>query len=173
MEGKKVLMVIAPQNFRDEELLEPKSVFEDSGAEVTIASTSKGSARGMLGAIVDPDLTLDEVDVKDYDAVVVVGGGGSRDYLWNNLTLHGIVREFYNEDKVVAAICISPVVLAKAGLLDGKKTTVFPGQDTLSELKNAGAILVNKGAVADGRIVTGRGPESAEEFGRKVLEALF
>ncbi|MEE8359210.1 MAG: DJ-1/PfpI/YhbO family deglycase/protease [Candidatus Hydrothermarchaeales archaeon] len=173
MEGKKVLMVIAPQNFRDEELLEPKSVFEDNSVEVSIASTSKGSARGMLGAMVDPDLTLDEVDVKDYDAVVVVGGGGSRDYLWDNLTLHGIVREFYNEGKVVAAICISPVVLAKAGLLDGKKATVFPGQDTLSELKNAGAILVNTGAVADGRIVTGRGPEAAEEFGRKVLEALF
>ncbi len=172
MEGKKVLMVIAPQNFRDEELLEPKSVFEDSGIEVTIASTSKGSARGMLGAMVDPDLTLDEVDVKDYDAIVVVGGGGSRDYLWDNLTLHGIVKEAYNGGKVVAAICISPVVLAKAGLLDGKKATVFPSQDTLSELKNAGAILVNTDAVADGRIVTGRGPEAAEEFGRKVLEAL-
>ncbi|MFQ5976270.1 MAG: DJ-1/PfpI family protein, partial [Candidatus Hydrothermarchaeales archaeon] len=144
----------------------------DNGAEVVIASTSRGTAVGMLGARIEPDLTLDEVDTKDYDAIVVVGGGGSRQYLWNNSALHGIVKEAYNDNKVVAAICVSPVVLAKAGLLEGKKATVFPGQDTFSELKKGGAILVDEGVIATGMLVTGCGPEVSEEFGRSVVNVL-
>ncbi|MFQ6137017.1 MAG: DJ-1/PfpI family protein [Candidatus Hydrothermarchaeales archaeon] len=172
MNEKKILMVIAPRNFRDEEILRPKKIFEDSGAEVVVASTSTGTAMGMLGARIDPDISLDQVDAKDYDAIVVVGGGGSKQYLWDNALLQDIVREAHGEGKVVAAICISPVVLAKAGLLKGKEATVFPSSDTHRELEKNGAIISSQETVVSGNIVTGRGPESAEEFGYRVIETL-
>ncbi|WP_456420032.1 DJ-1/PfpI/YhbO family deglycase/protease, partial [Methanocaldococcus infernus] len=130
MKGK-ILMVIAPENFRDEELFEPMAVFENNGYAVDIASTKKGVCKGMLGAEVKVNLTIDEVDPKNYVAIVIVGGTGSPKYLWHNEKLINLVKEFYEENKTVAAICLSPVVLAEAGILKGKEATVFPAKEAL------------------------------------------
>jgi protease I len=114
---KKVLMIIAPKNFRDEEFLEPKNVLEKAGIEVKVASTIKGTAKGMLGANVDVETTVDEVNPAEYDAVVVVGGSGSQTYLWDNKRVQEIVKKAESLGKIVSAICISPVVLARAAPL--------------------------------------------------------
>jgi protease I len=169
---KKVLMIIAPKNFRDEELLEPKDILEKAGIEVKVVSTIKGKAKGMLGANVDVETTVDEVNPVDYDAVVVVGGSGSQIYLWDNQRVQEIVKEANNLGKVVAAICISPVVLARAGLLSGKKATVFRTSETISELKRAGANISGALVEVDGKIITGRGPEAAKEFGKRILDSI-
>ena len=73
MAGKRVLMVIAPENFRDEEYLHTREELERAKASITVASTKTTTARGMLGATVTPDLKLEQVDVDDYDAVIFVG----------------------------------------------------------------------------------------------------
>jgi len=91
--GTKVLMVIAPEQFRDEELLVPKEKFEAAGAVVTVASTRTGEAKGMLGAKVNADKTLSEVKAQDFQAIVVVGGMGSPEFLWNEDKLHSLVQE--------------------------------------------------------------------------------
>jgi len=169
---KKVLMIIAPKNFRDEEFLEPKDVLEKANVEVKVASTTKGIAKGMLGANVDVETTVDEIDSADYDAVVVVGGSGSQTYLWDNQRVQEIVKEAESLGKTVSAICISPVVLARAGLLSGKKVTVFRTNETISELKKAGASISGAPVEVDGKIITGRGPEAAKEFGRKILDSI-
>ncbi|NIM98828.1 MAG: hypothetical protein GTO24_12350, partial [candidate division Zixibacteria bacterium] len=73
---------------------------------------------------------------------------------------------------LVASICISPVVLAKAGLLRGKKATVFRTTTTINELEKGGALISDAPVVVDGKIITGRGPEAAREFGLKIAESL-
>src|SRR6185437_7489599 len=91
--GKRVLFVIAPEQFRDEELLEPRQILTDAGAQATIASTEPRESTGMLGVKVHPDATIDGVRASDYQAVIVVGGMGSPTHLWENSRLHGILKE--------------------------------------------------------------------------------
>jgi protease I len=170
---KKVLMIIAQKDFRDEEFREPKAILEKKGIEVTVASTAAGTAVGMFGMQVIPDTTVDEVNPSEFDAVVVVGGSGSQTYLWNNLRIHKTVQSLHKQGGLVAAICISPVALAKAGLLRGKKATVFRTATTLNELKKAGALISDAPVIVDGKIITGKGPEAANEFGQKIAESLL
>lgn len=169
---KKALMIIAPRDFRDEEYQEPKAILESEGVKVVVASTVAETARGMFGMQVTPDTTIDEVNPAEFDAVVVVGGSGSQTYLWNNSKVHQIIQALHQKEGLVAAICISPVVLAKAGLLKGKKATVFRTATTINELQKGGAVVLQAPVVVDGKIITGRGPEAAKEFGRKIAENL-
>ncbi|MDH5437332.1 MAG: DJ-1/PfpI family protein [Candidatus Bathyarchaeota archaeon] len=169
---KKALMIIAPRDFRDEEYQEPKAILEREGVKVVVASTVAGTARGMFGTQVTPDTTIDEVNPTEFDAVVVVGGSGSQTHLWNNSKVHKIVQALHTKGGLVAAICISPVVLAKAGLLKGRKATVFRTATTINELKKGGAVISDAPVVVDGKIITGRGPEAAREFGLKIAESL-
>ncbi len=169
---KKVVMIIAPRDFRDEEFLVPKDVLEKAGVDVKVASTTKGKAKGALGAIVDVGITVDDIDPANYDAVVIIGGSGSQTYLWDNKKVQEIVKKAGNLGKTVSAICISPVVLARAGLLSGKKATVFRNNETISELKKAGANISGAPVEVDGKIITARGPEAAIEFGRKILDSI-
>jgi len=81
--GKKVLMIIASHNFRDEEFLKPKGIFESRGLVVTVASTTSNMATGMLGAKVKPDILLKDVNVAMYDVVVFVGGSGATEYIFD------------------------------------------------------------------------------------------
>ncbi|HHT48291.1 MAG TPA: DJ-1/PfpI family protein [Firmicutes bacterium] len=166
---KRAVLVIAETNFRDEEYLAPKEVLSQAGVEVATASTKLEEAVGKLGHKVRPDLLVSQIKVEDYDALVFVGGGGAAQYFADE-TAHVLARSFIKADKVVAAICIAPVILARAGLLRGKRATVFP--DGEPELIAAGAIYTAQRVVKDGRIITGNGPEAAEAFGREIVNAL-
>jgi len=167
---KKIVMIIAHKNFRDEELLETKKVFEDAGCTVKIASTDTVPARGMFGAFVKPDMTLDRVVVNNYEAVIFVGGSGSEVY-FNNPTAHLLAREGYEKKKVLGAICIAPCILANAGILRGKNVTVWNGKYMLL-LEKKGAKYTGRNVEVDGKIVTANGPEAAEEFGKAILKLL-
>jgi protease I len=170
--GKKILLVIAQEQFRDEECFVPKQLFEAAGVEVTVAAEFTETAKGMLGGTIKPDIRIAEASMEDYDALVISGGGGSKTYLWDNRDLQQMAKEAYASGKVVSAICISPVVLAKAGILEGKKSTVFKSPETLRELKEHGALYEDREVIALGNVITGRDPMSAEVFGKAVLEAL-
>lgn len=167
--GEKVVMIVAHQGFRDEELLEPKKVLEARGAEVVVASSSLEEATGMLGGSVKPDLLVSDVRAADYDAVIFVGGQGATEY-WEDPEAHRVAREVLEEGKVLGAICLAPVTLANAGLLAGRKATVFSSES--KRLEAAGAKYTGAGVEVDGRIVTASGPESAGEFGEAVADLL-
>ncbi|NLI62591.1 MAG: DJ-1/PfpI family protein [Methanosarcinaceae archaeon] len=170
---KYILMVIAPENFRDEEFFEPKEVFEQNGFEVIVASTETGTAKGTQGGTFDIDFTVDRAKSERYDAIVISGGGGSRKHLWDNKTLHKLLNDFNSENKTVAAICISPVVLAKAGLLKEKKCTVFNDTESIEIIKKAGGKLdIEKNVVRDGNIITANGPAASKAFGEEVIKKL-
>jgi len=172
LKGKKIVMIIAPENFRDEEYQIPKEIFESYGISVTTASTRTGRAKGMLGAEVNLEYAILDLRPSDFDAVVVVGGVGSREYLWNSPEVINFVKKAYELEKIVAAICLSPVVLAKAGILRDKKATVYPDREAIELLKENGANYTGKGVEVDGRIVTGNGPKMAKHFAEEIVKLL-
>lgn len=168
----KVLFIIAPERFRDEELLEPKRALEQRGVEVTVASTRSGTAVGMLGARVVVDCTVQQADAAHYDALAIAGGAGSPTHLWGSAPVLSLVQEFHRAGKPVAAICLSGAVLARAGVIEGKRATVYPTERAILELKRGGATYVEEPAVVDGQIITASGPEAAAAFGAALITQL-
>jgi protease I len=168
----RVLIIIAPEKFRDEELAEPVAAFTKAGIAYEIASTRRGACTGMLGAKVMATTSLEELDPKGYDAILIVGGGGAQAHLWDDDLLQPIVRFFSDKMKVVGAICLAPVVLARAGILKGKKATYYESPVAFREMKAGGAVLVNQPVVTDGRIVTANGPAAAKEFADTFVKML-
>lgn len=169
IQGKKVVMIIASKNFRDEELETPKSILEKQGAKVTIASSSLDTAAGMLGAKIKPDILISDVNVADYDAIIFVGGSGASEY-WNDSTAHEIARRAMEQNKLLCAICIAPVTLANAGVLDGKKATAWSSEKGKLELQ--GVTYTGANVQVDGKIITADGPTAAKQFGEAIVKAL-
>ena len=170
--GKKVLMVIAPDQFRDEELLEPKKALLDEGAHVVVACREMKEAKGMLGAKVTPDMHLKDVKPQDFDAVTVVGGMGSPTYLWEDKDLHKLLQEMHSANKVVTGICLSGAVLARAGVLQNKNATVWPMPESIEALEQGKAHYRQEPVVQDGNIITAVGPEAVKEFGQAIVNEL-
>ena len=164
---KPVLMVIAPENFRDEELFETKEVLEAVGLSTIIASKHVGVCTGKLGEKANAEISLSDVKASDYEAIIFVGGMGSEVY-FKDPVAHDLAWELYADEKIVSAICIAPVILANAGLLKGRKATVF--QDGAETLKSNGADYTGDPVTIDGTIITGNGPASSKEFGRTVAD---
>ncbi len=169
LQGKSILMIIAQQDFRDEEYQEPRQIFEARRATVSVASSSLEVAKGALGAQVKPDLLLNEVAVGNYDAIVFVGGPGAQEY-WDNPVAHNIAQEAVAQGKVLAAICIAPATLAKAGVLKGMKATVFSSE--AKELKAGGADYTGASVERDGLIITADGPKVSAKFAEEIAKAL-
>lgn len=166
---KKVVMIIAQDGFRDEELLQPKEILEKQGIEVTLASTTLMQAKGMLGAKVKPDILVKDVNVKDFAAVIFIGGAGASLY-WDDPLAHKLAQEASNTNKIVAAICIAPVTLAKAGILKAKRATVWSSE--AGQLRAYGANYTGRAVEKDGNIITASGPVASSEFGEELVKAL-
>ncbi len=166
---KKVLMVIAPENFRDEEYEHPKEVLQSRGATVVTASTLIGTCTGKLGAKAEATALVAEADALDYDAVVFVGGAGSKVY-FDDPFAHALARATRGEDRVLAAICIAPSILANAGLLNGWPTTAFESER--ENLEAHGATWTGDPVTVEGHTITANGPESATAFGETIAESL-
>ena len=169
-EAKKVLFIIAHEDFRDEELKNPRTLLESKGAKTTIASNQPGEAKGMLGMKVKIDITLDKVNVDDYAAIVFVGGSGS-EVLFENTQAHRIAREAFKKGKIIGAICMAPSILAHAGILKGKKATAYSSE--AETLKTSGATYTGAQVEQDGLLITADGPESSKKFGEMLVKAVF
>lgn len=165
--AKRVLMIIAPTNFRDEELLVPEKMFKAQGMKVTIASTVTTPVKGMLKVTVIPDMPLDNVRVNNYDAVVFVGGVGARFY-YTNQQAKKIAQATVKARKILGAICLAPNILAKAGVLKGKQATCWNANILI---KN-GVDYQKKRVVVDGNIITANGPRAAKAFALAIINAL-
>ena len=164
-----VLLIVAQNGFRDEEYFKPKAILEEAGYQVKTGSVKAGTARGKLGGIAKVDVSLSKVKVDDYEAVIFVGGSGSADYFIDKTALK-LTADAYQKGKVVGAICIAPGILARSGILKGRKATVFPSE--IETLKREGADYTALPVVVDGKIVTANGPEAAEEFGKALVKTL-
>lgn len=165
--AKRALFVIYPR-FEEDEYNIPRAVLENAGVVVTVASPSSALVRGGdKQTEVLPDLLLADARGTDYDAIVFVGGMGVD---VDDPEAQRIAQEAVAEAKVVAAICIAPIILAKAGVVEGKQVTAATQWTTLEK---AGALVVTSGSVVrDGLIITANSPGGAREFGETIAAAL-
>jgi len=166
---KTAVMVIAPSVFRDEEYIEPKRVLESRGVAVTTASAAPGECIGKLGYRATATLSIADATHADWDAVIFVGGAGAREF-FDDKSAHRLAAKQLAADGVLAAICVAPSILARAGVLRGVRSTAFPSQE--GDLEAHGALWTGEPVTIDGRIVTADGPESATEFGEAVASAV-
>ena len=171
MTDKTILMVVAPFNFRDEELFVPKEFFEKNGIKVVVASKEEGIANGMLGGSINVDIRVSDADASDYDAVVFVGGSGvDSQMLYDDPGYLKLAKDTDDAGKLICAICLGPMIPANAGLLSGRNATAFISG--VSYIEERGANYTGASVTRDGRIITAEGPNAAEEFAETVVKAL-
>lgn len=163
-----VLMVVAHERFRDEELFVTREELTRGGHRTEIASTRKGKCLGSRGGSAVATVALADARPEDYDSVVFVGGGGSRT-LFGDPALR-IAQGAHEQGKVVAAICLAPVILANAGVLKGIKATVAGTEAKTIESK--GAKYTGPGVTVDGNVVTGNAPKASRQFGQEICRLL-
>jgi len=171
---KKAALIITFNNFQDQEYFLTKQVLESGGVEVLTFSEQSGVARGSYGGEVKVDGIFEDLDIFEYDAVVFIGGGGASEFIENSVC-HKICRNAVGKNKVLSGICIAPAILAKSGVLKGKKATVWTSpmdKSAIKILKEGGAYYTNTDVETDGRIITADGPQSAEKFGKAILNLI-
>ena len=168
---KTVVMIIAEKIFRDEEYQVPKEILTKAGIKVITASTTTGEAVGKLGLKVKPDILVSQVVIDGLDALIFIGGGGASQY-FNDPLAHSLAKQAAEKGKIYGAICIAPIILANAGLLKGKRATVFPSPDGIEALKKGRANYTAGDVEVDGKLITGCGPEAAKKFGEALIKML-
>lgn len=172
--SKAKVLFIATDGFEQSELFDPRKALLDAGAQVTLASNKADPIQGMKhdvkGDTIKPDALLDDVSAADFDALVIPGGVANPDALRMEEGAIKIVRDFMAASKPVAAICHGPWVLAEADVLKGRKVTGWPSVRT--DLRNAGAEVVDEGVVVNGNLITSRKPDDIPAFNIAIIEAI-
>ncbi len=168
----KVLLAIASDRFLDQTYTVPKAALEAAGVECITASTIKGTCYGMHGEIVESAMAFEDVNASEYDGIIITGGIGCQDQLWRNETLIDIANKIGNAGKFAAAICLAPMILAEAGLLNGKRATTLdtPACRRVLELDNVEVVSDN--VVVDGNVVTAKSPFDAKAFADAILSLI-
>jgi protease I len=171
LQGKRIAIVAADMVERVE-LIEPRKALQAAGADTDLISLKPGAIRTFNHF--DPaeservDKAVEEVDASDYDALMIPGGVGNPDQLRGDENMVAFVRDFFEQEKPVAAICHGPWVLIDAGVVRGRTMTSWPTLAT--DLRNAGANWVDKDVVVDGGLVTSRKPDDIPAFNEKMIE---
>lgn len=138
--------------------------------EVTVAGLAEGPVRASRGTMIVPDLSLDEALKADYDMVVLPGGLPGATNLNDDPRIRDLVKKMARDEKFVCAICAAPIVLANAGVLDGKRATSYPG--FLDDMDLPEVTVTGSAVERDGKVVTSRGPGTAMDFALELIEVL-
>lgn len=166
------ILIVATDGFEEWELFGPREILTKAGAEIVLASPKLDPIQATVhddpGKTIRPDLTIDEVNADDFDALILPGGVRNPDHLRLNVKAIALIRRFNDQGKPVAAICHGPWLLVEADLLRGRTATSWPSIRT--DLRNAGANVVDEPVVTDGNLVTSRNPNDVEAFTNAVID---
>ena len=162
------ILMIATDGYEDSELLEPRRILRERGAEVTLASLEEGEIEGDNGARVAVDCTIDQVEAGDYDALVLPGGTKNPDKLRMDEKVVATIRAFAEAGKPVAAICHGPWTLVEADVVKGRTITSWPSLKT--DIRNAGGNWVDEEVHVDNGLVSSRKPDDLPAFNAKIVE---
>jgi len=162
------VVVLLAEGFEEIEFSTIVDILRRAGVDVTAAGLKGGIIDGAHGVKVTPDIPIDRVTADDFDVIILPGGYPGFVNLGEDRRVLKLVKEMKDKNKYVTAICGAPSVLAKAGVLQGKRATIFPGmENTLT-----GAQYSDERVVVDGKIITSQGPGTAMEFAIKLVEVL-
>ena len=168
------VLIIASDGFEESELFGPGEILLGKGAEVVLASPDLNPIQATVhddpGKTIRPDMRVDEARAEAFDALLLPGGVRNPDHLRTNKTVIDLVRAFADQDKPVAAICHGPWLLVEADVLRGRTATSWPSIRT--DLRNAGAKVVDEPAVTDGNIVTSRKPDDVPAFTEALIRLI-
>ena len=168
------VLIVATDGFEEAELFGPRRILQQRGAEVVLASLKRDPIQAPVhddpGKTIRPDITIDEVLADDFDALILPGGVRNPDQLRLHSNVIDLIKDFDRQGKPIGAICHAPWLLVEADLLRGRTATSWPSIRT--DLRNAGANVVNEAAVTDGNIVTSRKPEDVEPFTNAVIDLI-
>ena len=166
------VLIMASDGFEEWELFGPREILTRRGAEVVLAAPKLEPIQATVhddpGKTIRPDLTIDQVNADDFDALILPGGVRNPDHLRMNVKAIALIQRFAAQGKPVAAICHGPWLLVEADLLRGRTATSWPSIRT--DLRNAGANVVDEAAVTDGNLVTSRNPQDVEAFTNAVID---
>ena len=173
LSGKKIAIVIT-HGFEESEFNEPYKALQNADATIDVIAIEKGNIKSWSGKEwgkeYEANKSIDEVDSKDYDALVLPGGVMSPDQLRMNEEVIGFVAGFFDDAKPIAAICHGPWTLIETGELKGRTVTSYPSLKT--DLINAGATWVDQEVVVDNGLVTSRNPNDLSAFCEKMIEEI-
>lgn len=173
IENAKVL-IVATDGFEEWELFGPKQILEQQGATVKLASLDLNPIQATVhddpGKTIRPDMTVDEANAEDFDALVLPGGVRNPDQLRMHGQVIELIRAFAGQGKPIAAICHGPWLLIEANLIRGRTVTGWASIRT--DLRNAGARVVDEAAAVDGNIVTSRKPDDVEPFTQALIDLI-
>ncbi len=168
------ILIVATDGFEEWELFGPREILQNRGAEVVLASPKRDPIQATIhddpGKTIRPDLTVDESLADDFDALILPGGVRNPDHLRTNVRVIQLIKDFAEQGKPIGAICHGPWLLVEADLLRGRTATSWPSIRT--DLRNAGANVVDEPAVTDGEIVTSRNPQDVEEFTSALIDLI-
>ena len=168
------VLIMATNRFEESELFGPRELLLAAGAKVSLASLDRGEIMGTVhdapGKKIVPDLTIAEASAADYDALLLPGGVGNPDRLRADGGAVALIKAFDGAGKPIAAICHAPWLLIEADVLRGRRATSWPSIRT--DLRNAGATVVDEAAVTDGHIITSRNPDDVDAFTAALIAAV-
>ena len=168
------VLIMATNRFEESELFGPRAILLEAGATVTLASLDREEIMATVhddpGKRITPDLTIEEVREEDYDALLLPGGVGNPDRLRSDEGAVALIRAFDAAGKPIGAICHAPWLLAEADVLRGRRATSWPSIRT--DIRNAGAEVVDEAAVTDGHLVTSRNPDDVPAFTAALIAAI-
>ena len=172
--GDARILIMATSGFEESELFGPRGLLMAKGAKVSVAAPDRSPIQATVrddpGRVIRPDLAIAAARAEDFDALLLPGGVINPDALRTNREAIALIRRFAELGKPVAAICHGPWLLVEADLLRGRRATCWPSIRT--DVRNAGASLVDEPAVMDGNIVTSRCPEDVESFTAAVVSMI-
>lgn len=168
------ILIVATDGFEEWELFGPRQILQKLGAEVVLASLTLDPIQATVhddpGKTIRPDLTIDDANADDFDALILPGGVRNPDKLRIHGNVIALISRFAEQKKPVGAICHGPSLLVEADLLRGRTATSWPSIRT--DLRNAGAKVTDEPAVTDGNIVTSRNPDDVEAFTNAIIDLI-
>jgi 4-methyl-5(b-hydroxyethyl)-thiazole monophosphate biosynthesis len=161
----KIIIPLA-DGFEEIEAMSSIDVLRRAGLKVVTAGIPGSIVKGSRGTQTITDRKFSEVDPEEFDALVLVGGYPGYVNLSKSNKVLDAIRSFNQKEKTIGAICAAPSILAKAGILEERKATIYPGMEKDIPRPRPGRV------VQDGHIITSQGPGTAIEFALKIVEAL-
>lgn len=168
------ILIVATDGFEEWELFGPRQILQQRGGEVILASLTSDPIQATVnddpGKTIRPDITVEEANPDDFDALILPGGVRNPDHLRIHGNVIALIKAFAEEGKPIGAICHGPWLLVEADLLRGRQATSWPSIRT--DLRNAGAHVVDEAAVTDANIVTSRNPDDVEAFTNALIDLI-